>query len=583
MGTTAIRTRSRSNTNASLGPGPITLASPPSVGTPPPPPPPPPPPLESESKSSGHGKTDSESDASVYTQPSPLVDGSFAGTAAPAPPRTSSLGPNGSIHRPAPLKLGAGAGASHAGMQGPPPRSPLLHTTWGSPLSSPALQKPNGGFAVLGASDHKDKAGDGDSPPGSAASNTGYTGTGEGFRVGGGGVASASAGAGGAYFPAGELGMGGMASAMRQRLEVERKPSVEVERGVEERARRIVVEEEEGEDEEEEDEVVIGDVSFGSSVATERGEERERERDASVGAVMHESPSLSSSPELLVQGRLAPLGVANKRSPSVSSGEEGRQGVPVVSNPPPSQAHLGTPPLSTLRPPSSTTSSPSPSHLRPTLSEIRPDGQRRSLFLPHPNAPKAPAAHSPGPMYMVQQQPPPHPPQHHQIRGGVMQTIRMALAGQGPQQGPRGRGPTIYGVTMEDLGAAMGPVLMQFSLNPAPATAPPGGVAVMAPAVKVSGPAGGGVQVQIVAPTPIRRVGSMASLDMAAGREQVEVGASGLIPRANFFPKAGGVRPRSRSFSGFQSTTAEIPLPIQRRYVCLLVKSGVGCSCVVAM
>ncbi|KAF8057081.1 hypothetical protein FPV67DRAFT_638697 [Lyophyllum atratum] len=399
VGTTAIRTRSRSNTNASLGPGPVSLASPPSVGTPLPPPPPPP--LESESKSSGHGKTDSESDASVYTQPSPLVDGSFTGTSAPAPPRTSSLGPNGSLHRPAPLKLGAGA--SHAGVQGPPPRSPLLHTTWGSPLSSPALQKPNGGFAVLGASDTKGGHGALDSPPSSAASNTGYTGTGEGFRVGG-GVASASAG--GAYFPAGESGMGGMASAMRQRLEVERKPSVEVERGVEERARRIVVEEEEEEEEEEEgeDEVVIGDVSFGSSVATERGEEREREGDASVGAVMHESPSLSSSPELLVQGRLAPLGVADKRSPSVSSGEEGRQGVPIVSNPPPSQAHLGTPALSTLRPPSSTTSSPSPSHLRPTLSgdpprrpaplplptpSQRPQGARSALPRPHVHGPAA--------------------------------------------------------------------------------------------------------------------------------------------------------------------------------------------------
>ncbi|TRM61803.1 hypothetical protein BD626DRAFT_570510 [Schizophyllum amplum] len=36
--------------------------------------------------------------------------------------------------------------------------------------------------------------------------------------------------------------------------------------------------------------------------------------------------------------------------------------------------------------------------------------------------------------------------------------------------------------------------------------------------------------------------------------------ASGPIPRANFFPKSGTARPRSRSFSGFNNTSAEVEL-----------------------
>ncbi|KAG6809574.1 hypothetical protein H0H92_015738, partial [Tricholoma furcatifolium] len=41
-------------------------------------------------------------------------------------------------------------------------------------------------------------------------------------------------------------------------------------------------------------------------------------------------------------------------------------------------------------------------------------------------------------------------------------------------------------------------------------------------------------------------------------------GAGGVIPRTNFFPTVGSARPRSRSFSGSQNTTTEVPLPVQR-------------------
>ena len=45
--------------------------------------------------------------------------------------------------------------------------------------------------------------------------------------------------------------------------------------------------------------------------------------------------------------------------------------------------------------------------------------------------------------------------------------------------------------------------------------------------------------------------------------------AGGVIPRSNFFPKGPGLRPRSRSFSGFNSPTKnpEVAPLVQRRYV----------------
>ncbi|GLB44029.1 hypothetical protein LshimejAT787_1502130 [Lyophyllum shimeji] len=616
----SVRTRSRSNTNASLGPIPP-LTSPPPAGSPPPPPPPlprEPPSRPFVTSTASHERTHSigawESDASsVYTQPSahpsPNLDGAFPTTG----PR-SSLGLNSSrdsnsslaANRPAPLNLVPRSSqrqsqdALSTGV-----RSPLLHTTWGSPVSSPQPQATThpSTTANLTVPINLNNTTASQSSPLSAssdASNTGYTGTGEGFRVGGGMPASAT------YFPGAHIAPGGkdeardgagMASAMRLRLEVERKPSVEHDEGLggREMGRRIVVEDDD------DDEVVIGhDVSR----ATERGGE---DGDVSVETlgghgVLHEAPSLASSPEpepaLLAKGRLGPGLVVANRSPSSSSAEGEKERPNVADEPParlPSPVRLATstPPITLNLPTPSSSPAPAPAlaHLRPTLHELRPagQGQRQSLFLPHPNAPKAPAAHSPGPMYVAQQQPPPHVHAyaHQSHRGGALQTIRMALAGQGPPQGPRGRGPTIYGITAEDLSSAIGPVLMQFSVNPPPATAPPGkslpppaiqqqpqGLApgsMPTPAVNVVPGGREGLSLQVVAHVPVqavRRVGSLASLD-AAARDHVQVerpgsGATGVIPRANFFPKAAGARPRSRSFSGFQSTTAEIPLPVQR-------------------
>ncbi|KAF5368689.1 hypothetical protein D9615_010326 [Tricholomella constricta] len=674
------RTRSRSNATAGFKPLVGLVSSPP-----PPPPPPPPQPLETESKRTrpvGHREMESvgggseSDDVSVYTQssmsmgkPSPRADAdaSFGAgtttTTSSVPPSplhhefTRSTGAAGNGNRPAPLTFTGPHAASsqdqdqdqqqqqqqrHQQEKGKV-RSPLLHTTWGSPLSSPTPHTTTHTHAhAQFASASAPLSGPRATPPSSAASNTGYTGTGEGFSGGGGGGGGMPASA--TYFPVlggggggngtEDGGAGGMASAMRHRIEVERKPSVAesvvevheqegvgvgmgigIGMGME---RRIVVEDDE-------DEIVIGqDVSFGSVLGgglregeLELGQDVDVDVDESMdstitmgstrlgmGMALHDAPSISSSPEpepeMVAMGRLAPLVVANpNRTPSLSEGEEENEkdalrkdAESVTPSTPLSQAHAfpptttttSSPPpppaYSTLRPPKSSPS-PAPSHLRPSLSELRgiqpgqEQGQRRSLFLPHPNAPKAPSAHSPGPMYIAQQQPPPPQPNTQQTRGGVMQTLRMALAGQGPPQGPRGRGPTIYGIMSADLSAATGPVLVHFSLTPPPATAPPPGSVpspvlpvVPIPALSVTGPLP-----QIVAPVPVqavRRVGSMASLDAAAAAvaeaepPPSRASGGGVIPRANFFPKAGGVRPRSRSFSGFQSTTAEIRLPLQR-------------------
>ncbi|KAG5650627.1 hypothetical protein H0H81_011552 [Sphagnurus paluster] len=440
----------------------------------------------------------------------PSVDSARGGEAEAQTHTRARSGTTG--HRPAPLTL-VTSNLAVDEQRGLPGRSPLLHTAWVSPLPSPGAQS---------------------------------------VPVSAGGIPS------------------GMASAIRERFELQRQASQvqrEVDVGEEEEERGIVVEDDDCDG----DEVVIGHRS-----SRRDSENSDEERQSTLHD--HEEPSLSSSPDpepdLVAKGRLAPLVIAN-RTPSPAGDDDGAvekkkdMEAPVKAEEPPVETlptPVSSPPLPppTLRP-TAPSSSPVPSQLRPSLLELRgqDQGQRQSLFLPHPNAPKAPPALSPGPMYIAQQEPPPQPPLPP-TRGGALQTLRMALA---MPPGPRGRGPTIYGVPTEDLSAATGPVLMHFSLTPPPATAPPPG-SVPPPTVPM--PSLNLVSPQpIVAPVPVlgvRRVGSLASLDAAAAAmaSDDESSSSGVIPRANFFPKAAGVRPRSRSFSGFQTTAPEIPIPIQR-------------------
>ncbi|KAF9459090.1 rab-GTPase-TBC domain-containing protein [Collybia nuda] len=507
----------------------------------------------------------SESDASVYTQSS-IGGGSVrsTGVTIPSHPVPSLSQPLGSTststnssarnsgsnvassgNRPAPLTLVAPdmknninspqPSAQGAGFQ-------LLHTTWGSPIPSPGHD--------------------------SNFSPTGYTGNSDGFT--GHGTTPASAtyfqGAGGLDAVSRALGgsgdssaTGGAASALRQRIEVDRRPSpipaTDDSHHEDVPGRRIVVEDDD-------DEHHPRPPSAPSSPPSTKG---------TFKAMIQESPS--PEPDLASQQRLGSLKVANRTPTPPEGRKESKDDVILVEPPSPMVPSVPqpTPPLTlSLQVPPASSTPPPASHLRPSLSELRggqpgqPDqGQRRSLFLPHPNAPKAPSANSPGPMYIAQQQPP--PPTQHQVRGGVIQIIKIALAGGGLGPGWPGipaRGPTIYGRTTEDLSASNNPVLMVFSTEPPPATAPLGSPArIYAPTpVTPSSPIRGsfGMAMEARQGTP----GNQS--EGTEGSTSEDQRASGVIPRANFFPKAGGARPRSRSFSGFNSTTVEVPLPFQR-------------------
>jgi hypothetical protein len=193
-----------------------------------------------------------------------------------------------------------------------------------------------------------------------------------------------------------------------------------------------------------------------------------------------------------------------------------------------------------------------------------------NLFLPHPNAPK-PNSSPQAPLYgRAKPSAPLSPPTL------LIQVMRRAA--QMRVVGPNGlpRFCTVYGSTARDLSTAAGPVLIYFSLDPpndipanrmrvapAPAPAP---VVVTVPPPPLPPPA----------PVPTSNQSSVSSVP-APGAQQPFLGQPGqrqgagattdVIPRPGFVPKAGAVRPRSRSFSGFDSAMAPETQPKEQRYV----------------
>ena len=192
-----------------------------------------------------------------------------------------------------------------------------------------------------------------------------------------------------------------------------------------------------------------------------------------------------------------------------------------------------------------------------------------NVFLPHPNAPK-PNLSPQAPLYGRVMPPAPLLPPTL-----LIQVMRRATQ---MRVGPNGRPSfcTIYGNTARDLSTAAGPVLIYFSLDPpndipanrmrgapAPAPAP---VAVTVPPQPLPPPA----------PVPISNQNSPSSVP-APGAPQPFPGQPGqrqgagmttdVIPRSGFVPKATAVRPRSRSFSGFDSVMAPETQSKEQRYV----------------
>ena len=297
-----------------------------------------------------------------------------------------------------------------------------------------------------------------------------------------------------------------------------------------------------------------------------------------------------------------------------------------VSNVPPSPER--TQPLPT--PPSQQGPAIDTHQLRQHSTQPVGPAGRRSLFLPHPNAPKAPAGAplniepgagigavsmayrrsfvGQGPsvsdtefLHQGNNLPPQRPP--------VQAVIHMALS-MGPRMMPPTAGrpptcvlPTIYGRTEVDLSTSVGPVPIAFSIDPplnstgTKATAPKG--AVLPPIG--AGPAAS--QDTRTKPSPpssshaspprqpatsatqspsVRNFSSFSSPIKSAIRPATSPGTVTLsstankfekqdnvedhkpssstkaspIPRPNFTAKAPGLRPRSRSFSGFNSGSA---------------------------
>jgi hypothetical protein len=398
----------------------------------------------------------------------------------PAPAPSAFTSP-----RPAPLSLAVPNGQTTIGP------SPLLHTTWGSPISSTPGATPDTGSGKAGYTPLF--AGGLDALSRALAAGVAAV------------VGTKASGA------SGDDG-GGAASALPQPNAIESrlsptplisKPIVNTIVDGELQAREAGLGHGRGVIIEDEDEALVLSPLPGSLRAVGESVDASGSK---FGTVIRESPE--PEPAILVNVRSAPLVVANRTpSPTETSEEDGgmeeeepeidtqekeRTEEPSSPSVPPSQISampssdamvqspndILHPPLSpstsSSPPPAVSTLSPSPlpsPSLRPSLHELRggqpgtSQGQRRSLFLPHPNAPKAPSAHSPGPMYVAQQ----HPPPQSQAQSGAVQTIKLALAGRNSS----GKPTTIYGRTQVELMASVGPVLMIFSVDPPPPTPQP--------------------------------------------------------------------------------------------------------------
>ena len=255
-----------------------------------------------------------------------------------------------------------------------------------------------------------------------------------------------------------------------------------------------------------------------------------------------------------------------------------------------------------IREPLSSTLPVSPaSHSQPschplTLADLRKGGgvpipgtkQWRSLFLPHPNAPKSPPIETRGPLFIASQQ-------HSLFRGHtsdfivpekmpkkrLLEVIYSAV--HSPPSFALGsrmlsRGPTIYGECDVELGAALGPVPITFSVEPLPL--PPSQHHV-APQPSDNQVLFASKPSSSVPPSPRSATSSPAfrgclrrcesAVDGSGLNENVVVDGSGgsmnneMTPRANFFPKGLDQRPRSRSYSALNShsTKVEMLFPVR--------------------
>ena len=195
------------------------------------------------------------------------------------------------------------------------------------------------------------------------------------------------------------------------------------------------------------------------------------------------------------------------------------------------------------------------------------------LFLPHPNAPK-PSSSPQAPLYGRAM-----PSAQVSPSTLLIQTMRSAAQ---MRVGPNGLPHlcTIYGSTAQDLDTAARPVLIYFSLDP-PNDVPANRMRTVptptpAPApVAVTVPPQPSMPPPVPVPTPSENTlsstptpGTQRSFPGKANQRQGTGATTDVIPRPGFSPKAGVVRPRSRSFSGFDSAMGpETTQSKEQRYV----------------
>ena len=217
------------------------------------------------------------------------------------------------------------------------------------------------------------------------------------------------------------------------------------------------------------------------------------------------------------------------------------------------------------------------SHVHPachqlTLADLREGGgtpipgtnQRRTIFLPHPNAPKSPPIETRGPLFITSQQ--------HSSPCGDMNPVIPEVVSKTAMRSlsllaskPRIMS-TIYGECDVELGAALGPVPITFSIQPLSPTSSQHHVVPQPPSNQAFVSS---MPLSPLPPLPRSATnspplsGHLRRCESVMGNSRINVNVTadgsgsriskGVVPRANFYPSGPSQRPRSRSYSALSS------------------------------
>ena len=269
---------------------------------------------------------------------------------------------------------------------------------------------------------------------------------------------------------------------------------------------------------------------------------------------------------------------------SSSSSEKKKRGGPlplVVMNPAPPPPPPYTPTSPVTATPLSPTYSPMPMPspviitprriISPATAEPGPSKPRASLFQPHPNAPK-PSVSSQGPLYWRSMPPPPSPRPSNGNGNGLVETLRRAAQMRVVGANGHLQFCTVYASTAQDLLTSVGPVLIFFSTEPLPPpvspismrmanTPSPSSPVPVSPMRMANTPSPVPIPVSPASQGGLRPPATPTTTTMTSNNQNQNV-----IPRTNFIPKTATFRPRSRSFSGFDSPAIPAAQQKEKRF-----------------